>query len=168
MSEPPNDEGVARPSRETMLETLLAEREIGRALAAIARAMDERDWSVLDHWIDVGACADYGTGPLTGRVEMVALMRSYLDACGPTQHLLGNLVIDVDPSAATARSRCYVSDMHVGAGARSQQTFSTLGEYHDQWRRIGDRWWLVHRRKLSRALLGSFDVLGPGPQAKTP
>jgi hypothetical protein len=112
----------------------------------------------------VNAGADFGLGPVSGRSAVVAVMRSFLDDCGPTQHLLGNLVIDVDNSGTSATSRCYVSDMHVGAGARSHQTFSTLGEYHDEWRRVGGRWWLVYRRKLNRALLGSIDVLGPGPQ----
>jgi hypothetical protein len=90
-------------------------------------------------------------------------MRSFLDDCGPTQHLLGNLTIEVDADGTHARSRCYVSDMHVGAGGDDQRTFSTLGEYVDDWRRVDGRWWLVHRRKHSRAFLGSFDVLGPGP-----
>jgi hypothetical protein len=90
-------------------------------------------------------------------------MRSFLDACGPTQHLLGNLVVDIEPDGLGARSRVYVSDMHLGVGDRAQTTFSTLGEYTDDWRLIDGRWWLVHRRKVSRATLGSFDVLGPGP-----
>jgi hypothetical protein len=53
--------------------------------------------------------------------------------------------------------------MHVGVGTLAQTTFSTLGDYTDDWRRIEGRWWMVHRQKVSRAFLGSFDVLGPGP-----
>jgi len=161
--QPAGGETTVSVPHDHLLELLLAEREIGRALAAFARAMDERQWAALDEIIDVDAGADFGLGPVSGRSAIVAVMRSFLDDCGPTQHLLGNLVIDVDSSGTSATSRCYVSDMHVGAGARSSQTFSTLGEYHDKWHRVGDRWWLVFRRKHNRALLGSIEVLGPGP-----
>jgi hypothetical protein len=143
------------------LDRLLSEREISRAIYRFARAMDERDWAALDAIVREDASADVGTGPLAGRAALVANMRSFLDACGPTQHLIGNLLIEVDGDAAT--SRCYVSDLHQGAGAKSALTFSTLGEYHDRWRRIDGHWWMTHRTKLSRALLGSIEVLGPGP-----
>lgn len=143
------------------LDTLLAERAIARALHRFARAMDERDWSALERVLRADATADLGTGPLRGRDAIVAQMRSFLDACGPTQHLLGNLLVEVEGQRAT--SRCYVSDLHVGSGTRAQQTFSTLGEYHDVWRREGDDWWMIERKKLTRAMLGSLEVLGPGP-----
>ena len=147
------------------LELLLAERAIARALAGIARAMDERRWDALGEFFAEDATADFGIGPVTGRAAIVGVMRSYLDDCGPTQHLLGNLIVDVGAGGVEAASRCYVSDMHVGAGDKASLTFSTLGDYHDRWRRLDGRWWLVHRRKLNRALLGSIDLLGPGPQA---
>lgn len=143
------------------LEDLLAEREIQRALFRFARAMDERDWGALDAVLAADAGADLGLGPVQGRAAIVAVMRSFLDACGPSQHLLGNLVIDVEGDRA--ESRCYVSDMHLGTGDKSQLTFSTLGEYHDRWQRRDGVWTMVYRRKLSRAVVGSMDVLGPGP-----
>jgi hypothetical protein len=146
------------------LEMLRAERTISRALAGIARAMDERRWEALDSLVAADATADFGLGLLTGRPAIVTFIRSFLDDCGPTQHLLGNLVVDVATNGVDAQSCCYVSDMHVGAGDKAHQTFSTLGEYHDRWSRRGDAWWLVHRTKLNRAHLGSIGVLGPGPQ----
>lgn len=151
---------VASP--EAQLALLLAEREIARGLAAFARAMDERNWAALDDVLTGDATGDLGTGPLAGRAAIVGLMRSFLDACGPTQHLLGNLVVEVDGD--TASSRCYVCDMHLGAGDKSHLTLRGLGEYHDRWRRIDGRWRMVHRAKLNRAAVGTFDVLGPGPE----
>ncbi|MGD9598261.1 MAG: nuclear transport factor 2 family protein [Steroidobacteraceae bacterium] len=144
------------------LETLVAEREIARAIHAFARAMDARDWGALDAVLVADATADLGMGPVKGRAAIVAFMRTFLDDCGPTQHLIGNLDVDVDGDRAT--SRCYVSDTHQGAGAKAHLTFSTLGEYHDDWARLDGRWWLVHRRKLNRAHIGSIEVLGPGPR----
>lgn len=148
------------------IELLLAEREIHRALVRFARAMDERDWSALDEILAEDATADLGTGPLAGRAAIVAQMRSFLDECGPTQHLLGNPLIDVDGDRAT--SRIYVSDLHLGRGVRSHVTFSTLGDYHDRWRRQGGVWRIAHRTKLNRALIGDIGVLGPGPPGWSP
>lgn len=143
------------------LETLLAEREIGRALYAFARAMDQRDWDAIGTIMIDDATADMGTGPLHGSRQVIALMRSFLDDCGPTQHLLGNLVIDVVGERAV--SQCYVSDMHKGTGGKAHLTFSTLGEYHDRWQLIDGRWLMVHRTKVNRAHIGAIEVLGPGP-----
>ena len=148
------------------LESLLAERAIAHQLARIARAMDERAWEALDELIDLKASADFGTGRLTGRPALVALMRSFLDDCGPTQHLLGNLTVEV--SGSEAHSRCYVADLHLGLGANAHLTFQTLGEYHDRWQLRGGTWWLTERMKVNRAHVGSFAVLGPGPRNWSP
>jgi hypothetical protein len=145
---------------------LLAERDIARQLAGFARAMDARDWGALDAILAAEASADFGTGELAGRAAIVRVMRSFLDDCGPTQHLLGNLTIEVE--GARARSRCYVSDLHLGTGEKSQLSFQTLGEYQDAWECRNARWWLVRRLKLNRAHLGSYAVLGPGPSGWTP
>ena len=144
------------------LATLIAERDIYRALTAVARAMDARDWEGLRNHLLPAMSADMGTGPLEGRDAVIAMMRSFLDDCGPTQHLLGNVEIDV--AGERARSRCYVSDMHLGAGERAHLSFRTLGDYHDQWQRVDGRWLLSHRTKLNRAHIGSFEALGPGPE----
>ncbi|MBV6416408.1 MAG: hypothetical protein CMLOHMNK_00969 [Steroidobacteraceae bacterium] len=143
-------------------ETLIAEREIARAIHQFARAMDERDWGALDTVMTEDATADLGMGALGGRANIVEFIRSFLDECGPTQHLIGNLVVDVDGDRAT--SRCYVRDMHQGAGGKAHLDFSTLGEYHDRWVRRNGKWWMTHRHKLNHAHLGSIEVLGPGPR----
>ncbi|MCX2982338.1 nuclear transport factor 2 family protein [Halieaceae bacterium IMCC14734] len=143
------------------IDTLLAEHEITRQLIRFARAMDTRDWSALDTITVDNIEADLGAGELSGREAMVINMRSFLDACGPTQHLLGNIIVEVDGDTAT--SEAYVSDMHVGVGERAGESFSTLGDYHDHWRRLDGRWLMTQRRKLNRAVLGNIDVLGSGP-----
>lgn len=141
--------------------TLAAERAIKRRLFAIARAMDERDWSALDAILLPDATADFGTGPLEGRDAIVGLMRSYLDACGPSQHMLGNIVIAV--AGDEARSAAYINDRHVGAGDKSALSFATLGEYRDIWRKVDGRWRLLHRTKTNGGHIGSMEALGPGP-----
>jgi len=143
------------------LEVLLAEREIGRQLARIARAMDARAWPELDAVLAADASADFGTGRIVGRAAIIALIRSFLDECGPTQHLLGNLTVEV--AGASAASCCYVADLHLGRGAQAQLRLQTLGEYQDRWQQRAGSWWLTERLKVSRGHVGSFAVLGPGP-----
>ncbi|TXS96090.1 nuclear transport factor 2 family protein [Parahaliea maris] len=143
------------------LETLLAERAIYRALVAFARAMDARDWGALTQLTTADITADLGAGKLGGREQLVANMRSFLDDCGPTQHLLGNVLIEVN--GETASSRAYVSDLHKGTGEFAELTFSTLGDYHDQWRCEQGEWRMCHRSKLNRAHIGDIRVLGAGP-----
>ncbi len=107
------------------------------------------------------ATGDFGTGPLSSAVEIVALLRAHLDDCGPTQHMIGNVLIDV--SGDTATSRAYVADMHLGTGALEGRYFRTLGDYHDSWIRTPAGWRLSHRTKLHNGLLGDIVVLGmPG------
>lgn len=141
---------------ELNLDLLLAEREIHRGLVTIARAMDERDWDSFRAVLLPDATADLGTGLVSGRDAIVAFIRSFLDACGPTQHLLGNVLIDVRGREAT--SRAYVSDMHKGLGEQSEVTFSTLGDYHDRWRLDDGAWRLAHRTKLNRATVGDISI----------
>jgi hypothetical protein len=140
----------------TLLHRLLDERDIARRLMTFARGMDARDWEAVRALLADDAEAEFGRGPEVGAERIVESIREFLDVCGPTQHLLGNIVVDVDGD--TAVSHAYVSDMHLGTGAHATKTFSTLGEYHDRWRRIDRQWLIVHRHKDSRAVLGSFDV----------
>ena len=140
---------------------MLAERAIYRALVSFARAMDARDWSALDNITTEDMTADLGAGALSGRAAIVAYMRSFLNDCGPTQHLLGNVLIDVQVD--TASSRAYVSDMHLGRGDRSGLRFCTLGDYHDRWKKTEDGWRMSHRSKINNGYFGSLEVLGPGP-----
>ena len=110
------------------LDELLAEREIYRALVAFANAMDAREWAAIDDIAVEDLSGDFGLGEIQGRGNVVAFIRSFLDGCGPTQQLLGNVLIDVDGDTAT--STAYVSDMHVGKGDQADQHHPHEGERH--------------------------------------
>jgi hypothetical protein len=138
------------------LATLLAERAIYRQLIGFSRAMDERDWPTLTELVCEDIKADVGVGETAGSEAFLAVMRSFLDDCGVTQHLLGNVLIEVTGDCAS--SRAYVSDMHLGVGAKAELTFRTLGDYHDEWVCRQGIWLMSRRKKLNRATLGSFDV----------
>lgn len=147
-------------STEITLETLIAERSIYRQLMAFALAMDERDWQAFNQLTTDDIVADVGLGEKTGREPLVATFRQFLDGCGTTQHMLANVVIDVDSDTAT--SQAYVADMHVGLGEKSELTFRTLGIYHDQWKKCDGQWMMSARKKDNRETIGSMDVFS-GP-----
>ncbi|WP_176594586.1 nuclear transport factor 2 family protein [Sphingobium sp. EM0848] len=140
------------------IEAMQAHYEIGQELTRFARAMDDRDWPTLEAILTEDATAELGTGTLEGSDAIIATIRRYLDACGTSQHLLGNLIVEAEGDRA--RSRCYVSDMHLGQGDASEPNFRSLGDYHDVWLRIDGRWRLSARHKHNRALIGSMEVFG--------
>ena len=139
------------------LAQLLDERAISRALIGFARAMDDRDWATMAEILTEDAQGDFGTGPLAGSAAIIDLIRGYLDNCGPTQHLLGNVIVDVDGDTAT--SRAYIRDVHLNATADPSVRFYTLGDYHDTWRRSGDgNWRLCERIKANRGYVGPLEI----------
>ena len=80
-----------------------------------------------------------------------ANMRRYLDVCGPTQHLLGSIIVEMHGDAAT--SRAYVQARHQRANDPAGAVFDSSGEYLDRWERRPEGWrivrrdaiWLMHR-----------------------
>jgi len=143
------------------LETLLAERAIYRQLVRFAQAMDERDWEAFEGLCSEDIVSDFGLGEKTGRDRLVEEMRRYLDVCGATQHLLGNVLIDVDAAGDRAKSRADVADLHLAPGDRDDTTFRTLGVYRDEWRKTAEGWRMCRRVKDNRAIVGSMDVFRP-------
>jgi hypothetical protein len=139
------------------LQRLCDERDIQRTLILFARAMDDRDWSVMAEILAADADGDFGTGRLHGSAAIIELIRGFLDSCGPTQHLLGNVVIDVDGDNAV--SRTYIRDVHLRSDADASARFYTLGDYNDTWQRHADgTWCLTKRIKANRAHVGSLDI----------
>ncbi|OMC11987.1 nuclear transport factor 2 family protein [Mycobacterium sp. SP-6446] len=139
------------------LQRLFDERDIQRALNLFARAMDDRDWTAMAEILADDAQGDFGTGRLHGSAAIIELIRGFLDNCGPTQHLLGNVVIDVDGD--NAFSRAYIRDVHLQSDADASARFYTLGDYKDTWQRRADgTWCLTERIKANRAHVGSLSV----------
>ena len=139
------------------LQRLCDERDIQRELILFARAMDDRDWTAMAEILADDAEGDFGTGRLRGSAAIIELIRGYLDNCGPTQHLLGNVVIDVDGD--TAFSRAYIRDVHLRTDADPSVRFYTIGDYQDTWQRRADgTWCLTERVKANRAHVGSLDI----------
>lgn len=122
--------------------------------------MDERDWSAIEGIADPHVTGEFGNGPVSSADELISMLRGFLDEGGPTQHMIGNVLVDVAGDIAT--SRAYVADMHLGTGDLEGQYFRTLGDYHDSWARTPQGWRLTKREKRHSGMMGNIDVLAHG------
>ena len=143
------------------LDRLLLERELHLVVCRYARACDERDWDAIEKDVfSADASADYGGRHLRDRAAIRAMLVAHLGGCGPTQHLLGNLVVDVGDANGAVTSKAYIRAAHRGADELRDQTYECMGEYADRWVRT-DRgeWRIAHRRMTVGFEFGSRGVL---------
>jgi len=133
-------------------------------LDGYAEALDTREWDKLSNVFTPDVEVDWGEWKQNGLAEVTTSIRSYLDGCGPSQHLLGNYRIELDlkskPDEATSAHYC--RKMHMGKGEHEGKTYETWIEYRDDLVRDGARW--LSRRRRARAIMdqGDRSLLGPG------
>lgn len=153
----------------TAIEQLLLERELQQVLNRYAQLCDGRDWALIDQVFSDQATARYGMRPLPNRAAILDMLRNHLGGCGPTQHLLTNLVVDVDlPEGVDAQaplvtSRTAVRASHRGAGDKAAKTYECMGYYQDRWTHTATGWRIAHREMHVGFEFGSRSLLGPAP-----
>lgn len=128
--------------------------EVTAALFAVARHLDDKDWPAFVAAVTPDT-RSYGK---VGVDDTLARVRACLDVCGPTQHLIGNVGVEVDGDTAVSRSSFRA--FHLGAGPTAGRTYECLGDYDDRWRRIDGRWRLAARSTRIRAEIGDRAVIG--------
>ena len=134
---------------------------IEQVLVRYAEACDRRDWGVFEEVFHEDVIAHYGTDyHLHGRTQVVAMIRSLLGGCGPTQHLLGNFRITVH--GRQADSRCYVRAVHAGRDANAGKLFEVWGEYADHLVLDALGWRILRRSMQIFHATGTREVLVPG------
>lgn len=128
------------------------------AMTTYAEALDERDWPALDRVFaeDVEALTG-APEPVRGRGAFVAMIRSFLDPCGPTQHLLGPTRVDFD--GGTAKSVTPFRAFHCDQPFATR-TYEALGRYHVRWARTADGWRATSWQYRLIAHIGDPNVLG--------
>jgi hypothetical protein len=141
-------------------ELLMVEREIHLALCRFTRACDERDWAAFETVFAPDVFMEFpGFFSLEGREAAIDSIRSHLGGCGPSQHLIGNLVVTT--AGKSAESRCYTRAFHRGKGKKAKLTFEAFGEYGVRWRRLPEGWRAVEWRMTVQTEMGDRSVLGP-------
>ncbi len=144
------------------LQRLVDERDIAVLLATLARILDSRDWARVPEVVAADVSFDYtnsGTD-VQGREALLGNFRQFLDVCGPSQHLLGSIIIEVDGDHALSRS--YVQARHRSKDPADPRLFDSNGEYIDRWERRAEGWRMVHRRAIWASMSGDPSVIGFG------
>ena len=146
----------------TTVQRLLDERDIAVLLATLARILDSREWSRVPEVVAEDMSFDYtnsGTD-VQGRAALLANFRQFLDVCGPSQHLLGSIIVEVNGDSALSRS--YVQARHRSKDPADPRLFDSNGEYIDRWERRVEGWRIVHRRAIWASQSGDPAVIGFG------
>jgi hypothetical protein len=126
------------------LQSLLDERAILRGLSRFARILDGRRWAEVGEVFADDVTFNYGDGAEQRGLEALRdNFRRFLDRCGPSHHLLGSIVVEVDGERAV--SRAYVQARHQAPAPTPERLFDTNGEYVDRWERRPEGWRIVRR-----------------------
>jgi ketosteroid isomerase-like protein len=145
----------------TDLQTLLDEREIHRVATRYCRALDTKDWALLDEVFLADATAMLGsTTMLTGIEDIRGRIRSALQHLDDSQHLVGNHEIAVDGDVAT--HRCYLQAQHVREAAVGGPNYMVAGRYEDRLARTDAGWRITHRTLIVMWTDGNVGVAHPG------
>ena len=130
---------------------------IAQALYRYARALDRKDWAMLDTVFAPDIVTDWGVGtPVAGRELVVANIRRNLDHLR-AQHLFGNMTVNV--SGDTAESVAAIRAMHVGTVDGKDATLEAIGEYFCAWKRLPEGWRATRIRLAVTANIGDRRVL---------
>ena len=113
-------------------------------LNRLCRALDQADWEAMRDLLapDVSwTSAAFGTHHgAEGWIENQVSSRSRLERA---QHLISNLIVELDGD--TARVESYVQGYDVFTG-HEERVIRIVGTYHDELARIDGRWLVTSRR----------------------
>ena len=143
------------------LQTLLDEREITKLALSYCRALDTKNWSVLDDVFLPDATADLaGPSELVGIDEIRTRVRTALEHLDDSQHLVGNHEVAVDGDTAT--HRCYLQAQHVRRAATGGPNYIVAGRYEDRLVRTDVGWRIAHRTLVVMWTEGNLAVARGG------
>lgn len=116
---------------------------IQRTLFRYARGIDRCDAEILAGVWWPGCRVDYGSG----EEDAHDWSRSVVEALGGmlrTQHMLGNMLIEIDGSSAVAETYCHA--YHEVAGEGGPFEMDVGGRYLDRFEKRDGAWRIAHRR----------------------
>lgn len=121
---------------------------IAEQLTRYAYAIDDRDVDEVRARFTPDAHLDYTAsgGPAGPRDEVVDWIMQGLSLVGPTQHVVTNVLADLDGDTAT--SRCYLVNPLLSPETPPSTVVLIGGEYRDRWRRTDHGWRIVDRAHL--------------------
>ena len=145
---------------ENALATLLDERAIVAVALLYCRALDTKNWSLLNEVFLPDATAELGAGAkYAGRDKVVGRVSAALGQLDESQHLVGNHEVKVDGDTAT--HRCYLQAQHVRRDATGGPNYIVAGRYEDRLERTTAGWRIAHRNLVVMWTQGNLAVVAP-------
>jgi 3-phenylpropionate/cinnamic acid dioxygenase small subunit len=119
------------------------EKAIEEVLVRYATAVDRRDWDLLRSCFTEVADLDYGdVGKWSSADEICTFMEAAHVGFGNTNHMLSNVVIEVDGDRADSRS--YVHAV-LALLDDPKVWFDVVGSYEDVFLRSSEGWQIANR-----------------------
>lgn len=134
---------------------------IMHVLGLYARGVDRCDLATLQSVWAQGATADFGSGPGDARAWAEATVAA-LGGMLRTQHLLGQMLIEVEGDTGTAETYCHA--YHEVPGPDGPVEIVVGGRYLDRLVRTPQGWRIAHRRYVmdwNRNLASTAQWHGP-------
>ena len=142
------------------LQTLVDERDIRNVAFRYCRALDTKDWALLDEVFLPDATGQLGTPTTLVGIEAIrGRIQKALGHLDDSQHLVGNHEIDV--TGDTATHRCYLQAQHIRADASGGPNYIVAGRYEDRLVRTANGWRIAHRTLTVMWTEGNVTVAHP-------
>jgi ketosteroid isomerase-like protein len=141
--------------------TLFDERDIIAVASRYCRALDTKDWALLETVFLPDATAYLGDDTaLVGIDAILGRIRRALQHLDDSQHLVGTHEVSVDGDTAT--HRCYLQAQHVRWAAEGGPNYLVGGRYEDRLVRTGAGWRIAERRLVVMWTDGNHAAARPG------
>jgi 3-phenylpropionate/cinnamic acid dioxygenase small subunit len=125
------------------VQRLIDRQEIADLCVRYTYALDTKDWALFESCFTGTAVFVHPGGRLEGLEAIVDRSRGALTSLDASQHLLGNVVAEVDGD--TARASSYFQAQHVRAGTPGGDTYIIAGSYTDTLARTASGWKITER-----------------------
>lgn len=137
----------------------LADRlDISDVLARYCDALDQRQWDLLHTVFTADASADYGSVGTPKSIEAITkAIRGTIADLDATQHLIGNVQVQVQGDTATAQ--CYLISQHIRAGEPGGEEYVIGGRYVDELVRTPEGWRITYRQLHRMWTSGNREVV---------
>ena len=133
---------------EAQLKELVDRQALQDVMLRYAKGVDERDMALYRScFADDVEVLDFGPEPIHGAEAWVAFVSEALKAYGPTQHMLGPQLAEIDGDTATTRSD--VQALHYFADAPTR-TLILWATYETDYRRTAEGWRISRHRLVPR------------------
>lgn len=127
------------------VQAILDRNAVYDVIVRYARALDTRDWALLERCFVPDARYTYPGGESNDAASVVARCDTALTRLDASQHLLGNIEIELDGD--TAHTKTYFQAQHVKRGTEGGDHFIIAGSYSDTFSRTADGWRIIHRHQ---------------------